>query len=78
MVIDLLKPHWLGLSDTDIVIVIGNVIAGVGAFAWMCLFVRCPKCKARVVWMNANAVGPNQFLEDVLENGRCPRCGYPE
>lgn len=48
---------------------LGGVILAVTA-------VRCPKCRARWVWLGLSKQASDEWLTWLLSRSECPRCGY--
>ncbi len=47
-----------------------------GAFAWLCLAVRCPRCGTHWMWRDAGAGDKDVRSYGLLSLRRCPRCWF--
>jgi hypothetical protein len=57
-----------------LLIMIGLAIAG-GSLIWACLSIRCPACRAKLLWRAVRERGPQNSLFWILRIERCPACG---
>ena len=57
-----------------LIVVIGLVLA-VGGFIWACISVRCPACKARLLWMAVSKQSHKTWLISLITQNECPSCG---
>jgi hypothetical protein len=53
----------------------GAVLSGCGA-VWLWLTIRCPKCRARVVWQTFTTAAVTDAQRLARSRGACPKCGY--
>jgi hypothetical protein len=64
------------LSDYVVVLIPVLSIGALAVGLWLCLAVRCPRCKARLVWIAAREYPIGGWLSWLLELTSCPRCGF--
>ena len=69
---------WAGLvsEDAGFMLVVGGTIAGLVGFVAQCLSVRCPRCRAAVVWHTFNTRNASEAGLVAAYQATCPRCGY--
>jgi len=48
------------------------------AFIGLCVFVRCPRCRTRVIWHAVSKDAHPRGLNGLLLATKCPFCGFPE
>lgn len=60
--------------------VVAGVVVGVGSgLAGVILlfgFVRCPKCRERLLWTAASTGSTDRWLLSLLRQQACPACGF--
>ncbi len=55
----------------------GAIVLGLGgAFAWLCLSLRCPRCGAHWLWREADTRDADLRSYGLLSLRRCPRCWF--
>ena len=47
-------------------------------FVGLCVFVRCPRCRARLIWHAASKDAHPRGINGILLATKCPFCGFPE
>ena len=69
--IDVQRPiaPWLLLT--------GFAVA-IPAFIGVCVCVRCPQCRARLIWHAVSKDAHPRGLNGILLATKCPFCGFPE
>ena len=64
-----------GYSDSFVIIALSGSVLGLSSFAWMVLSVKCPKCNAKLLWMQV----ANQSIDNkgswLFSLEKCPVCG---
>src|SRR5207247_1966532 len=48
------------------------------ALIGLCVFVRCPRCRVRLVWHAVSKDAHPRGLNGLLLATKCPFCGFPE
>jgi predicted membrane channel-forming protein YqfA (hemolysin III family) len=59
----------------SMLIVVTGLFLAVGGFIWACRTVRCPACKARLLWMAASKQSHKTWLISLITQSQCPSCG---
>ena len=54
---------------------IGTLVGAIGFIA-MCMAVRCPRCRAAVVWHTFNTQSAAEAQDAAIFQTSCPKCGY--
>jgi hypothetical protein len=49
----------------------------ISSFIGLCVFVRCPRCRTRLVWHAVSKDAHPRGLNALLLATRCPFCGFP-
>jgi hypothetical protein len=44
--------------------------------AWLCLSIRCPRCRTRLVWMAASQKGQGDWYSWLTTLATCPTCSF--
>jgi hypothetical protein len=57
-----------------LVVVTARLLA-VSGFIWACISVRCPACKARLLWMAVSKQSHKTWLISLITQSECPSCG---
>lgn len=47
-----------------------------GSFAWFTWSVKCPNCRLKIIWSGVRRNNVSNWLSDIIEMERCPRCGW--
>jgi hypothetical protein len=47
-------------------------------FVGLCLFVRCPRCRTRIIWHAVSKDAHPRGINGMLLASKCPFCGFPE
>lgn len=74
------SADWMDLLDDSLgpwVLLTGFALA-IPAFIALCAFVRCPRCRARVIWHAVRKNAHPHGVNGILLATKCPFCGYPE
>jgi hypothetical protein len=53
-------------------LVVGALILGI----WLCLSIRCPRCKAKIVWIAVSRQSTQTWLFWLLQLTSCPKCNF--
>jgi hypothetical protein len=48
------------------------------AFVGLCVFVRCPRCRVRLIWYAISKTAHPHGIKDILLASKCPVCGFPQ
>jgi hypothetical protein len=69
--VDIMRPvgPWVLLT--------GFALA-IPAFVGLCVFVRCPRCRVRVIWHAVSRDAHPRGLNGILLATKCPFCSFPE
>ena len=59
-----------------LVVPIGATLLGIGASAWSCLAIRCPKCGFRFLWKSVSTESSDLWLLAVISLTRCEECSF--
>jgi hypothetical protein len=65
-------PRW----PYQMQLILAGTVVGVAGFVWQCLSVRCPRCRAAVVWHTFKTRKWNEADQASVSLGTCPRCGF--
>jgi len=60
----------------SMVLYVGGIVLGLGSFAWLCLRIKCPKCRAKIFWSAASRDSLRTWWNQAFESASCPACGY--
>jgi hypothetical protein len=61
--------------NASILLIVGGLVLGIGAFIWACLAIRCPSCGAKLFWIAVSRETPTDWLSKLLGRTSCPACG---
>ncbi len=61
--------------NASILLIVGGLVLGIGAFIWACLAIRCPSCGAKLFWIAVSRETPADWLSKLLGRTSCPACG---
>jgi len=77
MVASVQPLEWIDLNHPvgPWVLMSGFALA-IPAFVGLCAFVRCPRCRARVVWEAFSREAHHHGTSGLLAAVQCPRCGF--
>ncbi len=64
---------FAGASVFSALLVSGTVFGG-GTFAWLLHTLRCPSCRARLVWTMISSRSHMSWLVDLTNLAICPSC----
>jgi hypothetical protein len=56
---------------------IAGLTIGLGAFGGLCVFVRCPRCRTRLIWHAVSGDAHPIALNGLFGASRCPWCRFP-
>jgi dipeptide/tripeptide permease len=72
------SSRWLDATRplTPFIFVAGHVL-WLGAFVSLSAFVRCPRCRVRIVWQALSKAPHPHGLTTLWFAGACPFCGFP-
>jgi hypothetical protein len=48
------------------------------AFVGLCVFVRCPRCRVRLIWHAVSKNSHPRGINNIMLAPKCPFCGFPE
>jgi hypothetical protein len=71
---------WIhSASDRTLLIdLCGGLALAIPTFTWLCVFVRCPRCRTRLIWHAVSKDDHPRGLNAMLLATKCPFCGFPE
>jgi len=55
---------------------LSTVVAAFGVALWLFLVIRCPRCKAKIVWIAVHEHATDKWLFWLLALTICPKCGF--
>jgi hypothetical protein len=58
-------------------ILITGLVLGFAAFGGLCVFVRCPRCRTRLIWHAVSRDAHPIALNGLMAAARCPWCDFP-
>src|SRR5712691_7571531 len=64
------------LTDYFAFMFLSTVVAAFMVGLWLCFAIRCPRCKARVVWIAIREHAIGKWLFWLLALRTCPRCNF--
>ena len=64
------------LTDYFPFMILSTVVAALAVGVWLCLAIRCPRCRARIVWVAIHERGVGDWLFWLLALQTCPRCAF--
>ena len=64
------------LTDYFVFMFLSTVVAAFVVALWLCLAIRCPRCKARIVWIAVHEHATGKWLSWLLTLTTCPRCNF--
>jgi hypothetical protein len=62
--------------DLSLTLIVGGLGLWALSFAWVCLAVRCGKCKAKLVWKAMREQSYNDWLPWLMSLRQCPVCQH--
>jgi hypothetical protein len=57
-------------------VLLGGFAIAIPAFVGLCLFARCPRCRARVIWHAVSKREHPRGVNGLLLSPECPFCGF--
>jgi len=57
---------------------LGGLALAIPTFAGLCIFVRCPRCRTRLLWHAVSKDAHPRGLNAILLATKCPCCDFPE
>jgi len=77
MVLAVEPLEWVDLNRPigPSVLIIGFALA-IPAFVGLCVFVRCPLCRARIIWHAVSRDSHPRGTNGLLIAAKCPSCGF--
>lgn len=57
------------------VLMLAGVAVGLSSGVWACLAIRCPRCKARLLWKALREQPSQNWYFWLMNLKRCPACG---
>ena len=74
---------FIGLANLDhrelgFGLSVAGIVVGVVSFIFGCVSIRCPKCNAPWVWQGVSGKSSNEWLNWLLNQSKCPKCGHDE
>lgn len=72
------KPHGAFVISEGVynLRAVSTALALLG-FVYLCTQVRCPRCRAKWIWMGVSGKLNPKSLETLVTLELCPKCGYP-
>ena len=66
---------WSRGADGVWVSLLSTLVGAIG-FIWMCLAVRCPRCRTAVVWYAFRTKSFRSAQREAMDQVACPSCGF--
>lgn len=68
---------WMhgGNAQRFVVVTLAGVAVGLLSGIWACLAIRCPRCKARLLWKAMREQSLQNWYFWLTNLKRCPACG---
>lgn len=63
-------------ATVDALIWIGSLSVAVGAFAAMCVTIKCPQCHTRLFWRAVSKMPVQRWANELWTATECPICHY--
>jgi hypothetical protein len=62
-------------EELVVVFALGVVVTAAGAYLWLALSVRCPRCQRRIGWLVVAHMHTSEWLVQLWRGETCPACG---
>ena len=66
---------YMGPGDAGSLLIVAGVSVAVCGFVWASISIRCPKCKARLLWRAVRKQSHKTWLVSLVTDSECPNCG---
>jgi hypothetical protein len=63
-------------DDVFAFMLLSTLVAAFVVALWLCLAIRCPRCKAKIVWIAVHEHATDKWLLWLLGLTICPRCNF--
>ena len=67
---------YADLTDLAVYLILSMVAAVCAVGVWLCLAIRCPRCRARIVWVAVREHPIGGWLSWLLTLSICPVCNF--
>jgi hypothetical protein len=68
---------WVsGSPETQFLLAAAGILVALGAGIYGVTSIRCPKCRARWVWLAVSKSGASSWLATLLGRDKCPVCDW--
>ena len=64
------------LTDYFVFMFLSTVLAAFVVALWLCLAIRCPRCKAQIVWIAVHEHATEKWLLWLSALTVCPKCRF--
>lgn len=62
-------------QDSGALLILAGVFVAVCATVWASISIKCPACKARLLWRAISKESHKTWLVSLLSQSECPHCG---
>lgn len=70
--------EWIDPAQpASIWVLLAGFAIAIPAYAGLCAFVRCPRCRMRIIWMAVSKAPHPIGLNTLWWAPQCPCCAYP-
>lgn len=56
-------------------VAVGGIVLSVLSYVWGLLFIRCPRCRVKLLWLAFTEQTVQGWLSWLLDLEQCPKCG---
>jgi hypothetical protein len=65
-------------QDTVVLFAVAVVVVSAGAYLWLAISIRCPRCQRRIGWLVLAHMHMSEWLVELWRGEECPACGARE
>ncbi len=63
-------------NNSSVVLVLVGIVIGLASSIFACVSIKCPNCKAKWAWHAVSKKSPNEWLNWLITQPKCPKCDY--
>lgn len=67
---------WGLESPETVIVAMTSAGAALAVFGWACISIRCPRCSAKLMWLEVRRPQPMAWLHRLMAHRDCPECSY--